>query len=255
MLGVARSARTADTSEQHSGKFMSDVVVDKDDLSMPVFLDFVPISCSIQLNQYPDNSVAPSISMGLRLSGCDNVTTPEERSLNNIEWSISVYQGPVSNEHVQALGAIGMLNYYPATEDVDYSIEEGCSAWAHLEQEPFSLLSRFVMSGRLPNSVRIHARGGGFRYGWEPDGSRKVWDVKTNKNASVEQLEISLGIVGQSENEEPVTEAHRPVAADDLHTLERSLSATFSGNIERINSRLGWILLIAVLIAAIAFFR
>lgn len=234
---------------------MTEEVADKDELSMPVVLDFVPTSCSIQLNQYPDNSVAPSISMELRLSGCDNVTTPEERSLNNIEWSISIYQGPVSNEYVQALGAIGMLNYYPATENVDYSIEEGCSAWAHLERESFSMLSKFVMSGRLPSSVRIHARGGGLRYGWEPDGSRKVWDVKAGKNASVKQLEISLGIVGQSENEEPVTEVHRPVVADDLHTLERSLSTVFSANLERINSRLGWILLIAVLIAAIAFFR
>lgn len=249
--GVTRSVRTGDPLEQHPGEFMSDEVADKNDLPIPVILDFVPTSCSIQLNQYPDNSAAPSISMRLRLSGRDNVTTPEERSLNNIEWSISIARGPVSNEHVQALGAIGMLNYYTATEDVDYSIEEGGSAWAHLEHEPFSLLSKFVMSGRLPSSVRIHAQGGGLRYGWEPDGSGKVWDVKANKNAPVKQLEISLGIVGQSEDEEAVTEIHRPVAADDLHNLERSLSAAFGTSLNRINSRLGWILLVAVLVAVV----
>lgn len=239
--------------ERDLGEFMSDQIVQKDEDG--VLLAFVPTSCSIQLNQTADKSFAPSISLGLRLSGRDHLTTPEGRSLRNVKWSISIYKGRTSNEHAQANGAIGMLIYYSAAEGVDWKNEESCVAWAYVDHEPFSLLSKFVMSGRLPSSILIHARDGGLRYGWEPDGSRMVWDVKDNVSSCIEHVEISFGIAENIQDEESITDLRRPTAADGLHSLEKSLSTEFSANIDRINSRLNWILLVAVLAAAIAIFR
>lgn len=205
---------------------MTDEAAHKDAMAIPAILDFVPFNCSVQLNQYHENSVAPYISMGLRLSGGDNVRTPDERSLNDIEWSISIYEGSVTNEHVQSLNAIGMLNYFPGDQGVDYSVSEGCSAWAHLEKGTFALLSSFVLSGRTPSSIRIHAVGG-LRHGWEPDGSGKVWDVQANPNSPVQRLEISLVAV-ETPDEDCTIGVHRPVTAADLQNLEQSLATTIS---------------------------
>ncbi len=231
---------------------MADEAARKDPLAFAI-LDFVPFNCSVHLNQYHGNSVAPSISMGLKLSSGDNVRTPDERSLNDIEWSISVYEGSVTNEHAESLNAIGMLNYYPERQDVDYSVSEGCSAWAHLEKESFALLSSFVLSGRLPTSIRIHTKGG-LRYGWEPDGSGKVWDVQANPNSSVQQLEISL-VAGGKTDEDCNIEMHRQITATDLQDLERSLGSTISKQLTKIRTTLAWILVAATVIAVSAIVR
>lgn len=230
---------------------MGNEAVDQTDF---VILAFIPTSCSVHLTQDPDSPSSSSISMHLRLSDGDNVRTPDKRSLNNIEWSISIYEGPVSNEHVKSLGAIGLLNYYPASDDLGDRIDEGCSVWTHLEKEPFALLSTFVQLGRVPSRVLVFAQGG-IQYSWEPDGSGKIWDVQTKETCSVQRLEISLDIVEKSEEEGSATEGHRPVTADDLQKLERSFASAPSNSLKQINRRLGWILLVAALAAAITIFR
>lgn len=239
---------------------MNTQVAQERKVSVPVILDFVPTSCSIQLNQYPDNSVAPSIDMGLRLSGRDNVSATDGHSLNNIEWSIRVYRGPTSNDRIKSLDAIGLLNYFPAAKD-DYQTEAGCSAWAHIEAESFNLLQTFVMSGRLPSYLRVHAEGGGLRYGYAPDGSEKVWDVKpevmrsmdSNDWVAVKQLEIGLRI-GDVAKDEDLASPHRPVSADDLHTLQESIQAGFASYLSPIKLWLSWILAVTAAIAVIVLF-
>lgn len=240
---------------------MNTQVAQERKVSVPVILDFVPTSCSIQLNQCPDNSIAPSIDMRLRLSGRDNVSATDGRSLNNIEWSICVYRGAASNERIKALDAIGLLNYFPAAKDDEYQTQAGCAAWAHIEAESFNLLQTFVMSGRLPSYLRVHAEGAGLRYGYAPDGSEKIWDVKpevlrstdSNDWVAVKQLEIGLGVGEVAEDEDPAS-SHRPVSVDDLHNLQESLQAGIASYLSPMKLWVGWILAVTSAIAIIVLF-
>ena len=112
---------------------MDNGVVQKRKISVPVILDFVPTSCSIQINQSADNSVPASIGMGLRLSRRQNLSISDGKDLANDCWGITIYRGATDNERIKAIGAVGLMNYIPATKDYDYSVEEGCSAWAHVD--------------------------------------------------------------------------------------------------------------------------
>jgi hypothetical protein len=222
--------------------------------SIPVVLDFIPTSCSIRLHQNSEGSVPSLIRMGLRLSEGQEVSTTDKRSLNDIEWSIEIFEGENSDERLQSQSAIGMAHYFPATIGDDYTVEEGCSVWAYFAKEPFALLSTFVLSGRMPSVLRVHAKGG-LRYGWAGDGSEKIWDVASNDHASVEQVQVSMSLVQNPAEDEFASNTHRPVTDESLERLERSLAASIRKANEAVAVRLGWLLAVVTLAAAILIFR
>jgi len=232
---------------------MSAIAEEKPDGSLAPMLVFLPTSCAIELNEHPGNVGAPSIGMRLKLSNRETVRTPNEKSLNDIEWSISVHRGPVSNDYVRAQGAIGALNYYRASEGIDHSIPEGCCIWAHVQPESFDILSTLALSRRLPSSIRVHA--GGLSYGWEPDGSAKVWDVEASKNALVKQLDISIGVHEGVEPDNIVDQERRPPNASDLRSLEQNALTAFANQMRQLGIRLGWMLAAIVAILAFEAFR
>ena len=241
---------------------MDNKVAVKRTASVPVILDFVPTSCSIHINQADDNSVPPSIDMRLRLSDHTNLSTPEGKHLESSRWGITIYRGATDSERVKALDAIGLLGYYPATKDDDYSVKEGCSAWAHLDAASFDLLQGFVMSGRMPSALRIHAQGKRIRHGYAPDGSEVVWDIATEATGStdsddwvaVNQLELSLGVAEQDQGEDPIADALRPINVADLRDLEQALTTSLDNYLSSIKSWLGWLLAVVAAIAVLVFF-
>jgi hypothetical protein len=252
VLGVTRGILESYAAK--SEERMSSEAKVRDDIAVPVILDFAPISCSVHINQNRDNSVPSSIRMGIRLSPRHNVSTKDERSLNKIDWDIELFEGANTHERLSALGAIGMATYFPATQGDDYAFDEGCSIWAHLEKDPFALLSRFVLSGRLPESIRVHAKGG-LRYGGSHDGSEKTWDIESNTDSSVQQVHISMGVVAEPDDDVHIAQISRPITAETIEGLEHSLARALDKSLEAIALRLNLILAVVALFAAISLFH
>ncbi|WP_256645298.1 hypothetical protein [Thermomonas paludicola] len=228
----------------------------KEELPGPVILDVAPISCSLEIarTRDPATSLPSSLTMRLRLLD-DEVRTPDDRKLTNVLWTLTLYENGSGNEFTRLHNAAGMINYYEEWhskhDDIDDS-PEACHAWANVDSETFALLRDMALAGRLPSSFRLHASG--MNYGWEPDGSARVWDVKAHKNAPINKLEIvaslvKLPVTEHDESEEFAVAPSTPESPE----LQALLAATKS--IQQVNSRLGWVVVLVALMAAAVIFR
>lgn len=226
----------------------------KEELPGPVILDVVPISCSMEIarSRDPETSLPNTLSMRLRL--LDEVRTPDESDLTNVVWTISLYERGSGNKFTELHNAVGMINHYPEFrskhDDIDDS-PEACHAWANLDAETFALLREMALAARLPSSFRLHVNG--MNYGWEPDGSAKVWDVKAHKNAAINKLEIVADLVKQPAGEQIENENFADGPTPETPELKALLAATKS--IQQANARLGWVLALVALIAAVVIVR
>jgi len=71
----------------------------------------------------------------------------------------------------------------------------------------------------------------------------------------IKQLEISLGVLDDPEDEERVEFKEGPVTVGDLQNLEHSMSAAVTGSLAQIRSYLLALLVVSALIGAVIFFR
>jgi len=191
------------------------------------------------------------LSMTVRLSPNDHVRTSDERLLDDMEWSLSVYRESTSNAHVRAHEAIGILEYHPETDGVDFHAAEGCFAWGHLDGANFDLLKELAVSGHLPTKIRVHSKGTGLRYGWEPDGSSKVWDLSADHHAYVTQLEFEIPVIAADESDE-LTE---PEASQTTALSSPPRPVALAADLAQINSRLGWILVALMILLGVVLLR
>lgn len=222
----------------------------------PVILDAAPISCSMEIarSRDPATSLPSSLAMRLRLLD-EEVRTPDDRKLTNAIWTLTLYENGSGNEFTRLHNAVGMVNYYEEWhskhDDMDDS-PEACHAWANVDSETFVLLREMALAGRLPTSFRLHVSG--MNYGWEPDGSAKVWDVKAHKNAPINKIEIVSSLVKL-----PATErdAYQNVAFEPPTPESPELKAILAATkfIQQVNARLGWVVGLLALIVAITIFR
>lgn len=227
----------------------------KEELPGPVILDVVPISCSLEIarTRDPASSFPSSLTMRLRL--LDQVRTADDRELTNAVWTLTLYENGSGNEFTKLHNAVGMINYYAAWHSKHYDIDdspEACHAWANVDAETFVLVREMAIAGRLPSSFRLHASG--MNYGWEPDGSAKVWDVKEYKNAPINKLEIVASLVKlpDTERDEGEELAFAPPTPESPE-LKALLAATKS--IQQVNVRLGWVVALAAVTAAAVIFQ
>lgn len=227
----------------------------KEELPGPVILDVVPISCWMEIARSRDPATSLPSSLNMRLRLPDEVRKPDDSELTNVIWTMTLYENGPGNEFTKLHNAVGMINYFEERrskhDDIDDS-PEGCDAWANVDAETFALLREMALAGRLPSSFRLHVSG--MNYGWEPDGSGKVWDVKAHKNASINKLEIvaslvKLPVTEQDEGGESVFAPPTPESAE-LAAMRGVAKA-----VEQVNARLGWVVGLLALTVAVVIFR
>lgn len=225
----------------------------------PVILDVEPISCSMTITRARDqeSSLPNSLVMHLRIADGDEVRLPGGRNLNEAEWWMTFYEEGSGNKFTDLHNAIGMINYYEEWHSDHYDVDdtpEACHAWANLDAKTFSLLSEIALVGKLPSGLRLHCRG--MNYGWEPDGSAKVWDVEAHKNAIIDKIEISASFVKTPVPARPAAGADVfSVAPPTPETPELVAIRAATKAIEQGNARLGWMVALLAVTLAVVFFR
>lgn len=223
----------------------------KEQLPGPVILDVEPISCSMTMTRSREPDQLPnSLSMRFKIAGDDLVRTHEERALNGIEWTITFYENGSGNEFTQLHNAIGMLNYYAARhseyDDID-DTPEACYAWANLDSEAFALLRDMAQAGKLPAGFRLNCYG--ISYGWEPDGSGKVWDVLAHNNAIISKIEVIANFVKPPEVEDGKANVDQFWTEPKPESPELIAARAMTKAIGEVNVRLGWI--VGLLVATV----
>lgn len=230
----------------------------KEELPGPVLIDVEPVGCSMTLtrSRNPEDQLPDSLSMRLRLERRINLRTPDNRSLNGAEWGITFYENGSGNKLTQLHNAVGLINYHEqfTSEHIDIDdVPEACHAWANLDSPTFALLREMALAGKLPRAFRLEARG--IEYGWEPDGSGKVWDVMTHKNAVISKVEVISNLVKPPEADQSEEEADAFWSEPKPESPELLATRAMTKAIEQVNARLGWVVGLLALTAAVLIFR
>gem|GEM_PF-2344107 len=193
--------------------------------------------------------------MRLRLDRRINLRTPDDRSLKDAEWGITFYENGSGNELTKLHNAVGLINHYEEYKSEHYDIDdspEACHAWVNLDSLTFALLRDMALAGKLPRAFRFEARG--IEYGWEPDGSGKVWDVKAHKNAVISRVEVITNLVKPIEEDQSEEEADTFWKEAKPESPELLATRAMTKAIGQVNARLGWVVgLLALGVAALIF--
>jgi hypothetical protein len=93
---------------------------------------------------------------------------------------------------------IGTLGFFPPSKKDDFIPARPASleATIFVSDELFSRLVEALQVGKTLNRVNFYIEmDGPIKYGWEPDGSRMVWNLESSTNpAYADVAEISLDI-------------------------------------------------------------
>lgn len=226
----------------------------EDGMGIPVVLRFVPTSCKIVLNEHSNDDIPPAIVMEIQLGRRDNLRSSDGKNMGKVKWTMDIYRGGLSRERLKVKGAIGMVDYIKEYESTDFYIEESCCAWAHIPESSFAILLDFVMSGRLPNTIAIHAFGS-IRHGWEPDGSGKDWDLESEKATPISKVEIDMGLSQKTESTGEDDEVAEPLLVQQLFDFEQRFIQLVKSQVRSINWNLGWITLLLLVLVVISSFK
>ncbi|MGH9890899.1 MAG: hypothetical protein ACREA0_02720 [bacterium] len=183
-------------------------------------ISFLPKQASLHLEDSFSGPERRAISLTVDLDGGEDVRTPEGRSLRSAEWTVLLEETESFNEGYHE-GEIGYLSHGPeSTCEL-----EGCHIEAHIHRETFTSLLETLQAGRMPDWVNVKVKG--LTYGWEPDGTGKVWDISANANVPVLELTVRIPLAAApvlttSEGEDehvshfPATSAHVKALGDNL---------------------------------------
>lgn len=203
----------------------------------PVILDVEPISCSMSIARNRDQALQLHDSLTMRLRMLDEVRTPDDRKLASADWTLTLYENGSGNELTKLHNAVGLINYYEARESDEFDSPERCHAWANLDAATFAVLREMALAGKLPTTIRLHAYG--MNYGWEPDGSGKVWDVKAYKNAPIGEINFEADFVKGPESVWVENEAGFAISTPIPESTELAAMRGIAAAVEKVNIRLG----------------
>lgn len=215
---------------------------------MAVLLRFEPLDAALECKDGGNALFSQTINLPLKLKQGQDITTPDGRSLKNIEWAISFHLED-QGQFPRSFGGIGMFNYYPGRNDLDIDeFPESCLAWACIDLKNYELLREMVIQGTLPENICMHVRG--LQYGCDLGGDEKVWDVAATPNALLERVQIGFPFrfeAGRQDQPNPPP----PAPNADLASIERLVSARIQQSHSRIQGKLTAMIILLALIAAI----
>jgi hypothetical protein len=220
-----------------------------------VILDVEPISCSMRLGHTRDPKFIgrDSLAMEVRLPWRVSIETSDERDLKGAEWSLMLYCGGAVSKFAEQYDAVGQLDYLgPMAPSIDDDgFPESCAAYVMLDEGKFALLRDMARAGKLPSHFRLHIRG--MEYGWQPDGSGKVWNIEVNPRVVITEFEAVMPLITAPDaaDDAPVRDWVDP----KLDSPELVAARATTKAIEQVNTRLGWVVFLLATAAAALIFR
>lgn len=174
-----------------------------------------------------------------------SIRTKDDVELGHLLWEVQISEATQLNDFLRSNKAIGSASYLPEVEDWEHGFSEaGFSAWAALEPAEFSALREALLSGAVPGRISLEVAG--LEYGWEPDGSSKVWDIKSDRSLLVTAVTVAstpaLSFTGDDiyDEDAPLTQTPPPATSQDIQSL-----AAVAARIETaLHSQVRWMIII-----------
>jgi len=161
------------------------------------------------------------VYFGLQLEPDEDIQLPDGRSLRHATWSLAVHESTQS--HLESNDqAIGQFKYWSAHDRSDDP--EECTVSAILLPNAFDALLGAMQSGRMPNHIDICVRG--LKFGNDPGGSEKVWDVKSRSLLPVTQISFRMPLTTTSvadESRDKACTTMFPASREDIQSLEQQV--------------------------------
>ncbi|WP_131454172.1 hypothetical protein [Xanthomonas citri] len=171
----------------------------------------------------PTASTGSSMVLRGRLEGSGKITTPDERDLSNAAWEVQLVPMSQIAEAAKDASLIGVCSFSEKTDEPDYWKDESFYAHVGIEKIDLQLIYSAWASGKIVRTITIDVPD--INYGWEPDGSRKIWDLGRNY-CLISGATISVGDGKPSELQEIEMSQPMPAASSQsLIQIERLLSS------------------------------
>lgn len=226
---------------------------------MDPILSLVPISASLEQYFSSDGAEWRAMHMTVRPARRESVRIANGGEVADAEWRLSVHPGDQrTTERHDA--HIGLASYHEAIDDDEASMGESIDLWVNAPTQTFQSTLETLRAGRLPAVIQLAVRG--LEYGWEPDGSGKVWDVVANKHLPITNIQIHTPLVAPAvaESEAGLNEwgevdaTQVPPSQADINRLEAALLAQ-QRTLKESGTVLHWILGVLVVLVAFLLFR
>ncbi len=165
-------------------------------MPLPVALSFLPASASVHLATGTRGPEPRTVSFELKPEHDESLATSDGRSLNDVQWSLSLNEGENYNEHMKQDQAIGVLGYLAGTVTSYEATADACHASVAIPPEMFSQIWLLTCSGRLPDHISLGVTS--IEFGDDSDGKDKVWDVKSNRSVYILEVRFRFPVAGGS---------------------------------------------------------
>ena len=192
-----------------------------------VIITLVPRNAKLHFQEAIDAPLARNISMHLGLDRGEDVRLPDDRSLNELRWTMTLIEGSEYNEEATKNGAIGFVSHFDESVGIDDYSPELCHIGSALKPEKFATLLAVIQNGILPDQIHLTVRG--ISYGGAPDGSVKVWDIKNRPHLSLIEMQFNIPLIAIRENPADINDEfvkfdRLPASSGDIRAMERMLA-------------------------------
>lgn len=225
---------------------------------MPI-LSLQPQTASIHFGVNADGGRPRSLSLEALLEHDQDLLAKDERSLRILKWSIQLLDSTSYNETATSEHAIGFLSHIPEYKSEYDLMAESIHASVAIEPSLFKSIYEVLISGRLPNSLVISCEE--LKYGWDPDGKVKIWDIENNRSIPIEEISINIPLIAASSridnDSEFDTELHQtfPATSADIRIIGDRLTTALSSNHSQITRQFKYLIAIVFISFLILLFK
>ena len=158
-------------------------------------ITFVPLGARLNIG-HNDDGMQRSIAMEVELENGESVQLPRDRS--------RIYRGPYTSSRRWSTtrrqrreGAMGFRTHFDERRVFDRFSSENLSPQRLARTATILGIACRPSGGHLPNRISVRARG--LSYGWQPDGSEKVWDTAARPHLPVIEIDFSIPMIASTD--------------------------------------------------------
>jgi hypothetical protein len=195
---------------------------------MQAYIKIQVSSVDLHVNHSAESSGATLLVKG-RLARGTTIRTKGDRDLSSAPWSFLIVPMGSISAAAKESGGVGLCSFLDDFDDPDYGYEASFDGHIGMDAAEQQALISAWLAGKRFSRMTVAVEG--LEYGWEPDGSSKVWDEKSpHRTVAGSSFEILDPAPAKPDQDEPVTHAADPALTprdlDPLFKQLKELSST-----------------------------
>ena len=217
------------------------------------YLNVVPTSFRLCVMAGKEQDHNVSLAGTLRLTRKEKVTLSTDENFEQLDGNLSIFER-TSDEPNEDEILLGTIRYSEKLDTVDLTLPASYNVYIYLPKARFEILLAAVSRGQKPSEIMINIEEGGMQYGWQPDGSGKVWDNKTTPELLIKSITFITPLIGGDPSDyldDRQQEDGMPPSKAQLNELKERLAELKTV----VHSRLNWLLILVASLLGLVVYR